>query len=126
MLYGARGRDELIMLDELEKTGTEIITCTDDCSFGKEGLVTDILEDFLISHPPSLTPFLMYACGPRPMIASVSKIAAHKGIKGYISLEETMACGFGACLGCAVKTIYGYKRVCKEGPVFPIEEIEWI
>jgi dihydroorotate dehydrogenase electron transfer subunit len=126
MLYGARGRDELVMLDELQKTGTPIITCTDDCSFGKEGLVTDILEDFLVSHPPSLTPFLMYACGPRPMIASVSKIAAHKGIKGYISLEETMACGFGACLGCAVKTIYGYKRVCKEGPVFPIEEIEWI
>jgi dihydroorotate dehydrogenase electron transfer subunit len=126
MLYGARGRDELVMLDELEKTGTQIITCTDDCSFGKEGLVTDILEDFLVSHPMSITPFLIYACGPRPMIASVSKIAAHKGIKGYVSLEERMACGFGACLGCAVKTVYGYKRVCKEGPVFPIGEIEWI
>ncbi|MEK7788670.1 MAG: dihydroorotate dehydrogenase, partial [Planctomycetota bacterium] len=50
---------------------------------------------------------------------------AEKGIKGYISMEENMACGVGACLGCAVKTKKGYKRVCKEGPVFSAEEIVW-
>ena len=59
------------------------------------------------------------------MLEAISKIAVDKGIKGYVSLEENMACGFGACQGCAVKTINGYKRVCKEGPVFPIEEIVW-
>ena len=126
VIYGSRSKDELVALDELEKSGTKIITCTDDCSFGKEGLVTDILKEFLVSHPPHLTPYLIYACGPGPMLASASKIASDEGIKGYVSLEENMACGFGACLGCAVKTIHGYKRVCKEGPVFPIEEIAWI
>jgi dihydroorotate dehydrogenase electron transfer subunit len=126
VIYGARSKDELVMLDELEKSGVAIITCTDDCSFGKEGLVTDILEDFLTSHPQLLTSCLIYACGPRPMLKSVAKIAADKNIRGYFSLEENMACGFGACMGCAVKTTHGYKRVCKEGPVFPIGEIEWI
>lgn len=126
IIYGAKSGDELVMFDELEKSGNEIITCTDDCSFGKEGLVTDILSDFLISHPPLLTPYLIYACGPKPMLEAVSKIASDKGIKGYFSLEENMACGFGACLGCAVKTVQGYKRVCKEGPVFRIEELVWI
>ncbi len=126
VIYGARSKDELVMLDELEKSGVAIITCTDDCSFGKEGLVTDILEDFLTSHPQLLTSCLIYACGPKSMLKSVAKIAVDKSISGYFSLEENMACGFGACMGCAVKTIHGYKRVCKEGPVFPIEEIEWI
>jgi len=125
ILYGARSKDELVMLDELAKAGNEIITCTDDCSFGKEGLVTDIFRDFLKSHPPLLIPHLVYACGPKPMLEAVSKIADDKGIMGYASLEENMACGLGACLGCAVKTTNGYKRVCKEGPVFPIEEIVW-
>ena len=59
------------------------------------------------------------------MLEAVAKIAAEKKIKGYVSLEEKMGCGFGACLGCAVKTTGGYKRVCKEGPVFPIEEVVW-
>ena len=126
LIYGARTRDELVMLDELEKSGTETITCTDDCSFGKEGLVTDILEDFLASHPEIPAPYLIYACGPKPMLKAVAGIAAERGIRGYVSLEENMACGFGACLGCAVKTNLGYQRVCKEGPIFPIETIAWI
>lgn len=126
VIYGARSRDDLLMLDELEKSGNEIILCTDDCSFGKEGLVTDILNDFLSSHAGLIPSFFIYACGPKPMIESVSTIAVDKGIGGYISLEENMACGFGACLGCAVKTVHGYKRVCREGPVFPLEDIVWI
>jgi dihydroorotate dehydrogenase electron transfer subunit len=68
---------------------------------------------------------VIYACGPKPMLEAVAKIAAERNIKGYVSLEEKMGCGFGACLGCAVKTTNGYKRVCKEGPVFPLEEIVW-
>ncbi len=126
VIYGARSRNELLMLDELEKSGNEIILCTDDCSFGKEGLVTDILNDFLGLHAVLIPSFFIYACGPKPMLESVSMIAADKGIRGYISLEENMACGFGACLGCAVKTVRGYQRVCREGPVFPIEDIVWI
>lgn len=125
LVYGAKNRKELLMLDELEKSGHELLICTDDCSFGKEGMVDGIVNDFLASHSTSITSYVMYACGPKPMLKALSKIAADKNIRGYASLEENMACGFGACLGCAVKTISGYKRVCKEGPVFPIEKIVW-
>jgi len=59
------------------------------------------------------------------MLLAVSQIAVDRHIKGYMSLEENMACGFGACLGCSVKTEKGYQRVCKEGPVFAIEDIVW-
>ncbi len=125
ILYGAKTKDDLLMLNELEILGSELITCTDDCSFGKEGMVTDILNDFLSTHSTPLSSYVIYSCGPKPMLESISKIAADRGIKGYVSLEENMACGFGACLGCAVKTMNSYKRVCKEGPVFPIEQIVW-
>ena len=125
VLYGAKNKGELLMLNELERLGDKLIVCTDDCSLGKKGMVTDGLNDFLISNLTLLSSYVIYACGPKPMLEAISKIAVDKGIKGYVSLEENMACGFGACQGCAVKTINGYKRVCKEGPVFPIEEIVW-
>jgi dihydroorotate dehydrogenase electron transfer subunit len=125
VIYGARCRDDLMMLEELGKLGHELITCTNDCSFGKEGLVTDIFKTFLAEQSSSLNSFVIYACGPKAMLRVVSDTAKEIGIKGFLSLEESMACGFGACQGCAVKTIHGYKRVCKEGPVFPIEEIVW-
>jgi dihydroorotate dehydrogenase electron transfer subunit len=125
LFYGAKNKDELLMLNELKILEDKLILCTDDCSLGKEGMVTDILNDFIAHRSSLITHYLLYACGPKPMLESVSKIAIDKGIKGYVSLEENMACGFGACLGCSIRTIYGYKRVCKEGPVFPIEEIVW-
>jgi NAD(P)H-flavin reductase len=59
------------------------------------------------------------------MLKAVSRVAASRRITAYISMEESMACGLGACLGCVVKTKTGYKRVCKEGPVFNSAEIEW-
>lgn len=123
IIYGARCKSELLMVHELQNLCRDIILCTDDCSFGTEGKVTDVLSDFL-SHSGSV-PYVIYACGPRPMLASIADIIRDSSIKGYASLEENMACGFGACLGCSVKTVNGYKRVCKEGPVFPIEEIVW-
>jgi dihydroorotate dehydrogenase electron transfer subunit len=125
VLYGAKNKGELLMLNELERLGDRLIVCTDDCSFGKGGMVTDILKDFLAHRSSLITHYSLYACGPKQMLEAISKIAVDKGIKGYVSLEENMACGFGACQGCAVKTIHGYKRVCKEGPIFPIEEIVW-
>jgi dihydroorotate dehydrogenase electron transfer subunit len=59
------------------------------------------------------------------MLRAVSDVAGQHAVRGYLSLEEHMACGFGACLGCAVKTVHGYKRVCREGPVFPLEDVIW-
>jgi len=123
LLYGARCRSDFLMLDEVDKLGCEVVTCTDDFSFGKGGKVTDVVSDFLSSSPKKR--YTLYACGPLPMLAAVSDTARRHKIRGFVSLEENMACGFGACLGCAVRTVRGYKRVCKEGPVFPIEEIVW-
>lgn len=125
--FGARTSDELLMLNELKGlVKKELIISTDDGSEGRKGTVVDALNVFLTSNPKlSTSNFLLYACGPSPMLEAVSKFAAENEIKGYISMEENMACGVGACLGCTVKTKKGYKRVCKEGPVFSAEEIVW-
>ncbi len=125
LIYGGRKSDELLMHDELKVLCKDLFISTDDGSAGKKGTVVDALNDFLASQPSALSSRLIYACGPSKMLEAVSKIALEKGIKGYISLEENMACGVGACLGCAVRTKKGYERVCKEGPVFRIEEIVW-
>ncbi|MEW6570248.1 MAG: dihydroorotate dehydrogenase electron transfer subunit [Nitrospirota bacterium] len=125
ILHGAKCRDELILMDELMGLGMESFLCTDDGSFGVKGTVADALYDFLMHKASPSNHYVIFACGPRQMLEAVARVASEKGIRGYASLEENMACGFGACLGCAVKTIHGYKRVCKEGPVFPIEDIVW-
>lgn len=129
VFYGAKCREELLVMDELKKLGTRSFICTDDGSFGEKGTTVDVLKQFLAlySSPQGSdrTPHVIYACGPKPMLEAIARIAVPQGIRGYVSLEENMACGFGACLGCAVETVHGYKRVCREGPVFPMEEIVW-
>lgn len=126
LFYGGRTKDDLFMLNELKDIVKELIISTDDGSAGEKGTAVDVLNEFLTFNSQLSTfNFLLYACGPSPMLEAVSKVALERGINGYISMEENMACGVGACLGCAVKTKKGYKRVCKEGPVFPIEEIVW-
>jgi dihydroorotate dehydrogenase electron transfer subunit len=86
---------------------------------------TDILNAFLTKMEKK-THFVLYACGPHAMLAAVSRIAAEHSITCYVSAEERMACGFGACMGCSIPMkAGGYKRVCKEGPVFDSREIEW-
>ena len=125
LFYGGRTKEELLMLDELKGMVKELIISTHDGSAGEKDTVVDVLIVYLASQLSALSSQLIYACGPSPMLEAVSMLATEKGIKGYISMEENMACGVGACLGCTVKTKKGYKRVCKEGPVFPIEEIVW-
>lgn len=127
-LHGAKCKDEFLILDELkqlESTPIMCMNCTDDGSYGGKGTVVDVLNTLLTSKSLQTSSCVVYACGPKLMLESIAKTVLSHGLKGYISLEENMACGFGACLGCAVKTVHGYKRVCKEGPVFPIEEIVW-
>jgi NAD(P)H-flavin reductase len=68
----------------------------------------------------------MYACGPHAMLAAVSRLAAEHAVPCYVSMEERMACGLGVCMGCSIAMkAGGYKRACKEGPVFDSREIEW-
>jgi len=98
---------------------------TEDGSMGARGMTTDILNEFLTKMEQK-THLVLYVCGPHPMLAAVSRIAAEHSIPCYVSMEERMACGLGACMGCSIPMLAGgYKRACKEGPVFDAREIEW-
>jgi 2-polyprenylphenol hydroxylase and related flavodoxin oxidoreductases len=113
--YGARSKEYLVMLDWFSKYSIPIEVYTDDGSFGKKGFVTDALKNIDSAN--------IYACGPSPMLKAVQSISKQKGFDAYLSLENPMACGYGVCLGCVVKTSDGYVRTCVEGPVFKSDEI---
>lgn len=127
LFYGARSKDELVMLSEAGALSKEVFVATDDGSEGRKGVITELLKSFLNNLKSEISNFKLpiYACGPKPMLKELSEIAHASGMKCYVSLEEHMACGVGACLGCVVKTVSGYRRVCKEGPVFDIKDIVW-
>ena len=118
VVFGARTADELVMRKEVSVFLCELHGCTDDGTVGLKGNVVDMLRQM---DPGKET--VMYVCGPTPMTKAVVDFAAERGIKGYASLEEHMACGIGACMGCVVMTKNGYRRVCKEGPIFKLEEL---
>lgn len=111
------------MVDEFEKYGSEVFISTDDGSFGKKGTVIDLLKEQKAKGE------MIYSCGPKPMLKAISNFARENNIKAQISLEERMACGIGTCVGCVVKIKnkngWEYKKVCKDGPVFPSEEVLW-
>jgi len=134
LFYGARNKDELVMTDEARALSKKIFFATEDGSKGQKGLVTDLLRGFLKSESETLSSKTIYACGPLPMLRELSRTVDDFNLKCFVSLEEHMACGVGACLGCVVKVrehnadenIWTYNRVCKEGPVFDIRDIVWI
>lgn len=121
---GARTADYLIARDKFEQLGS-IYVVTDDGSLGKKGLVCDPLEEYLETQSLDL----ILACGPVPMLRALAGITGAMKIPAQLSLEQRMACGIGACLGCAfpVKADtpekFAYKRVCYDGPVFPADEV---
>jgi dihydroorotate dehydrogenase electron transfer subunit len=125
LFYGARTKKDLLCLGELKAIGIKTVISTDDGSRGHRGSVLEPFKEFLSIHASRITHYCFYACGPRPMLREISDIAREYELKGYISLEENMACGVGTCLGCAVNTRERYKRVCREGPVFSAEDIIW-
>jgi len=118
-LLGARSHSDLMQLKEFEAIGPVYIT-TEDASAGEAGYVTDhsILADERFDR--------IYTCGPKPMMMAVARYAAANGIECEVSLENTMACGIGACLCCVEKTKENHNVcVCTEGPVFNIKELSW-
>ena len=125
VFYGARTREDLLMLKEVKQLAKEVIVSTDDGSAGAKGTVADSLLAFLDNPQSPISNHCIYACGPHPLLKALSHSAREYRIRTYVSLEEHMACGIGACLGCVVKTDDGYKRVCKEGPVMNAMEISW-
>ncbi len=125
LFYGARTAKEVLCIDQLQSLGINPIIATDDGTLGKKGNILNVLNKFITQNPKLKDQYAIYACGPEPMLKAVSTFAVKNNMKAFISLEKHMACGVGTCLGCVVNTTKGHKRVCKEGPVFPVEDIVW-
>lgn len=123
--YGSRGSKELILLDEINQITENLYISTDDGSQGIKGNVITALKKNDKKYD------VILACGPHPMLKALNGYSDENGIKLYVSLEERMGCGFGVCMGCVVKVKKDnsneepYSRVCKEGPVFDSEIIDW-
>ena len=114
VVLGFNTASEIFLEKDFRALGVGVTVTTVDGSYGKKGLVTDVLGSFSYTHH--------YTCGPRVMLKAVYEKTTGGG---SYSLEERMACGFGACLACTCKTTYGHARVCKEGPVFEKEDLVW-
>ena len=113
VVLGFNSAGDVFYEDEFRALGADVYVTTADGSYGIKGFVTNAM-DVEYTH--------FYCCGPEPMLKAV--YAATK-TSGQFSFEERMGCGFGACMGCSCKTITGYKRICKDGPVMMKEEILW-
>ncbi|MBI2095201.1 MAG: dihydroorotate dehydrogenase electron transfer subunit [Candidatus Omnitrophica bacterium] len=132
VFLGARCKSLLLCEKEFKRLGVVLRVATDDGSKGHKGFVTELLGEFLSSFPATRGPRRVYACGPTPMLRTVSALCGRHAVEAEVSVEEPMACGFGACLGCAIKLRtphserpYRYAIACTEGPVFPAATILW-
>ena len=114
VILGFNTESEVFYEKEFMDLGADVIVTTVDGSCGVKGFVTDALKMLDYTY--------FYTCGPEPMLKAVYKAST---TSGQMSFEKRMGCGFGACMGCSCKTITGYKRICKEGPVMEKEEILW-
>ena len=114
VILGFGSKDEVFYEERFAELGAHVIVTTVDGSYGTRGFVTDAMADLDYTH--------FYTCGPEPMLRAVYSKST---TGGSFSFEERMGCGFGACMGCSCKTVTGYKRICKEGPVMQKEDILW-
>ena len=114
VVLGFNTKEEIFCEEDFKALGADVSVATADGSYGVKGFVTDALKDIDYTY--------FYTCGPEPMLKALYKVTA---TSGQFSFEERMGCGFGACMGCSCKTITGYKRICKDGPVLEKEEILW-
>ncbi len=114
VILGFNTKSEIFYENEFKALGCEVYVTTADGSYGIKGFVTDAMNGLDYDY--------FYTCGPMPMFRAIEKTVT---VSGQYSFEERMGCGFGACMGCSCKTKYGYKRICKDGPVLEREEIIW-
>ena len=114
VILGFNTKNEIFYEDEFKSLGCDVTVTTVDGSYGTKGFVTTPLAAMDYTY--------FYTCGPEPMLKAVYKATT---TSGQMSFEERMGCGFGACMGCSCKTLTGYKRICKDGPVMKKEEILW-
>ena len=114
VILGFNTASEVFCEKAFRELGADVTVTTVDGSYGTKGFVTDVLKNMSYTY--------FYTCGPEPMLKAVYRST---NTSGQMSFEKRMGCGFGACMGCSCKTITGYKRICKEGPVMRKEEILW-
>ena len=114
VILGFNTEAEVFYENEFKALGCDVTVTTVDGTYGVKGFVTDALKEIDYTY--------FYTCGPEPMLKAIYKASS---TSGQMSFEKRMGCGFGACMGCSCKTITGYKRICKEGPVMQKEEILW-
>ncbi len=114
VILGFNKEEEIFYEKEFAALGAKVYVTTADGSYGTKGFVTDVMQHLDYTH--------FFTCGPEPMLKAVYKASK---TSGQLSFEERMGCGFGACMGCSCKTLTGYKRICKDGPVMMKEEILW-
>ena len=112
VVLGFNMASEIFLADEFRALGVDVHIATADGSVGTKGFVTDVIKNLEYTY--------FYACGPMPMFKAMEACLT---TSGQYSFEERMGCGFGACMGCTIQTKSGYKRVCKDGPVFWREEV---
>lgn len=114
VVLGFNTKDEIFYENEFKALGLDVYVTTVDGSYGIRGFVTDAMKNIDYTY--------VYTCGPEPMLKAIYNTTV---TSGQFSFEERMGCGFGACMGCSCKTLYGNKRICKDGPVLEKEEIIW-
>ena len=115
VILGFTSKDDVFYEEEFKALGCDVYVTTNDGSYGTKGFVTDVIKN-LSGYD------YFYTCGPEPMLKAISNATE---CSGQLSFEERMGCGFGGCMGCSCKTLTGYKRICKEGPIMLKEEIIW-
>jgi dihydroorotate dehydrogenase electron transfer subunit len=140
VFLGGKSSEDILCVQDFETAGATLRIATEDGSMGTRGLITDILGPFLESsgdratwqsgNPERPNRLCIFTCGPPGMLAAVARLAEKFGVACQTSVEANMACGFGACMGCAIEIRSNgsgprYKLVCKDGPVFDSKELVW-
>ena len=128
-MMGFGSSNEIIDLNGIVVIHANVSMATDDGTAGYHGPVTDLLEESLRKHVEKKNSLSLFTCGPIPMLKRIVDIAINRRIPCQSSMESFMACGLGACQGCAIKAVSKesreYYHVCKDGPVFPIQSLDW-
>ena len=114
VVLGFNKKSEVFYEDEFKALGVETVVATADGSYGVKGFVTDAMKALDYGY--------FFTCGPEPMLRAIYD---NTTVSGQMSFEARMGCGFGACMGCTCETLYGNKRICKDGPVLVKEEVKW-
>ena len=123
VLLGVQAKGDLVCVQEFKKSGFRVLTCSEDGSSGHKGLAPDLLRTYLEKRN-SPSGASVYTCGPEAMFQEIASVLkSFPAIKCQVSFEQFMGCGIGLCQACMIKTKQGFKRVCKDGPVFNIHEV---